>query len=485
MKVSDLIFFKFGSKTGALVKQTGYLYSISDELYERMLTNTHLNFEPFLQEYSFLKEAGYIPAGETESEMFNSSITSLSLTLMHGCNMACVYCCVGPKGSYNREFSKMTPEIAIKAVDFLLKQTTSRMLTIGFFGGEPLLNWPTIKETLNYTSGITDKKFLYSLATNGTMINDEIAETLARFKVLTYIPIDGPRQIHDKQRPFIGGQSTYDIIVKNLELLKKHGAHFHLKGVYTEDSPLSYHELRSHLEGIADGYASVSVAYEQNNLQSNKEHKLRYLKSHVNNALYDKEILLGRQNGKIRGDLNVVVSYILLGLTNYPNMCGAGWQHLQISPNGEFYVCHIAEAADKFKIGSIFEGFNGSYEKIKADFLRPLKTCSTCWAYALCMKECNIYRASSLEKNPLFDVDPNYCDASQTIIKNAIDIALSLDQTVFDRMIELFEHDSQIALTRAFAFREEMNRHLKHIKPCFLLPLDSRRLPIELSTATV
>ncbi|MBI4243791.1 MAG: radical SAM protein [Planctomycetes bacterium] len=479
----NLTIFRENDQTGALINGSTFLYKISEQFRDAILNNEWLDQGTFSGEFRILDSLGFIPTNVTER--FNSSISSISLTLLHGCNMGCGYCCVGTNGSYNKPFQKMTSQVALRAVDYLLEHTTSKWLSVGFFGGEPLINWAVIKDTLRHTDKFPDKNWIFTLATNGTLITEEIAKILSEYNVMSYIPIDGPPSLHNKQRPFANGHSTYDIIVRNLDAMRKYGARFHLKAVYMENSPVQYNEMQEHLKKLAGDLSSFSIAFDQTKFHESTQHKAKYLETEVSNARDDCENIIAGKNARLKSKLNTVVANLLLGVNGHPNMCSAGWKHIQISPDGEIYTCHIAEYADKFKIGSIFNGFNDQFEPTKQKFLAPLKACKTCWAYDLCSKECNIMRTRMTELNPQYDADTVYCSSSQEIIGLAIKVALNLNSNNFHKLTAYFDDNSRELLRRTFETMEVIRSKLIHIKPCFLLPLNSNTAPIELNTLTV
>ena len=52
----------------------------------------------------------------------------------------------------------MSFDVAKRAVDFLIKMSGPRQhCEIDFFGGEPLLNWDVVKQTVEYIESIQEK----------------------------------------------------------------------------------------------------------------------------------------------------------------------------------------------------------------------------------------------------------------------------------------------------------------------------------------
>ena len=71
----------------------------------------------------------------------------------------------------------MSLETAKAAVDFLIANSGKRkVLEMDFFGGEPLMNLPVLKETVYYAkaeAAKAGKKFLFTTTSNALLLNDE------------------------------------------------------------------------------------------------------------------------------------------------------------------------------------------------------------------------------------------------------------------------------------------------------------------------
>ena len=94
------------------------------------------------------------------------------------CNFNCIYC---QAGNLNQnENYNMSKETAKRAVDIAM-DSPSRHLTFEFQGGEPLMNFETIKYIVEYSKSISNGKFIeYSLVSNLTLLTDEMIEFFFR-----------------------------------------------------------------------------------------------------------------------------------------------------------------------------------------------------------------------------------------------------------------------------------------------------------------
>ena len=103
-------------------------------------------------------------------------IKALCINIAHDCNLRCKYCFAG-QGGYGQWRMLMSFDVARRAVDFLLAHSGHRKhCELDFFGGEPLLNWPVVKQTVEYVRRQErkhDKKIKMSLTTNGMLLDEE------------------------------------------------------------------------------------------------------------------------------------------------------------------------------------------------------------------------------------------------------------------------------------------------------------------------
>ena len=75
-------------------------------------------------------------------------VKALCLHVAHDCNLRCRYC-FASTGDFGTGRSLMPVSVAKKAIDFLIEKSGPRRnLEVDFFGGEPLLNFDTVRETV-------------------------------------------------------------------------------------------------------------------------------------------------------------------------------------------------------------------------------------------------------------------------------------------------------------------------------------------------
>lgn len=196
-----------------------------------------------------------LPSKEELIESISTSSEELGLEVTEGCNLRCLYCVHQEANKENRNHGsrQMAGETAFAAIDFLAKNSLkSKQVTLGFYGGEPLLNFPVIKESVRYAREVfKDKPPQFNLTTNGTLITPEIARFFAENQVDVRVSIDGPEDVHNRYRKNIAGDGSFNDVREGLQnLFKEYGESFakkiNLYMVYAP--PYSVEEIKRRID---------------------------------------------------------------------------------------------------------------------------------------------------------------------------------------------------------------------------------------------
>lgn len=145
------------------------------------------------------------------------------------CNLRCKYCAYADmyEGYDERENLKFPFNRAKLILDYLANiwennksENVIRPFTIGFYGGEPLLNVPFIKEVMEYAEGLENigRKIHYSMTTNAILLN-KYMDFLAEKKVQLLISLDGDEQGQSYRVDPIG-RNSFQRVFKDVKLLQ-------------------------------------------------------------------------------------------------------------------------------------------------------------------------------------------------------------------------------------------------------------------------
>jgi len=136
------------------------------------------------------------------------------------CNLSCLYCqAAASKGGG----AHMESGVARAAVDRIFESPSTSVI-IEFQGGEPLLNFPVIREVIEYseekarTSGF---QVAYSLISNFTdsVTYDKLAYLLQHDVSITF-SLDGPEQLHNTNRG-ASHDNLFATVLVNVELYRR------------------------------------------------------------------------------------------------------------------------------------------------------------------------------------------------------------------------------------------------------------------------
>jgi uncharacterized protein len=159
----------------------------------------------------------------------------VSLVLTHDCNLGCGYCYTGAK------FRKRMPrEIARKGLDLAFAPNrlgiAPREVQLSYFGGEPTLEFELLLETAREAKARADAagvKLVQTVTTNGTLLDAAKIRALYDLDAYVALSIDGTREAHDRNRPRMGGGSSFDAVERGLSLLVEAGRSFETITVIT------------------------------------------------------------------------------------------------------------------------------------------------------------------------------------------------------------------------------------------------------------
>ena len=123
------------------------------------------------------------------------------------------------------------------------------------------MNWDVVKETVRYGRSLEEKhnkKFRFTLTTNGVLLNDEVMEFANKEMANVVLSIDGRKEIHDYMRPTRNGKGSYDLLLpKFQEFAKKRaGKSYYVRGTYTHNN-LDFSKDVLHMADL--GFDQISI----------------------------------------------------------------------------------------------------------------------------------------------------------------------------------------------------------------------------------
>jgi len=299
-------------------------------------------------------------------------------------------------------------ELAQKGIDFLLAHSMDQStINLGFYGGEPLLNFPLVQRAIEYIKKMGEgREITFALTTNGTIMNDEIVQFLLANNVDILLSFDGPSEVHDKNRIFADGtKGTFQKIESNLQwlhdnypdLLKKIGFSVVMDPSNDfsciNDFFLNYWAVR---ENSLIAPTIVNNDYnEDETVMYSKEFmaKMRYETFKLYMTLCDRfpadQVSIITKNFYARFSHAFSQS---LGRSQLPDThspggpCVPGPMRLFMDVEGNFYPCErVSEKSECMRIGNVDAGFDlEKCEKLLNVAQLTKEECRDCFAFAHC-----------------------------------------------------------------------------------------------------
>lgn len=345
-------------------------------------------------------------------------LKNLILQVTQQCNLRCKYCAYSGN-YYNRSHSsqRMNLETAKQAIDFYLERSDkAESLCLSFYGGEPMLEFPLIKKCVDYImTQKGDQEINFPMTTNGTLLDQDNIKFIVEHNFSLMISLDGEKESHDANRKFSTGEGSFDLIMKNLKMLKEYDENYYKKQVMFNCVISSTTDL----EKVFEFYSNSDLFYPGmvrftfvNSLDIKNESiiKLDKKNSRVYSLTYIKMLmaLVEMKKWNLRDKMNrasisdVELLYEQLHrhaiegkITHHGGPCIPGVKRLFVETNGYFYPCErVSEEDSQMCIGSLQSGFD--FKKMDF-FLNHGKMieqeCLNCWN----LRECS-FCLSGIEK---------------------------------------------------------------------------------------
>lgn len=327
--------------------------------------------------------------------------TFLCLHMTEKCNLACTYCQADalPTGS------RMPLQTAMKVVERLLTENPPETFTIDFHGGEPLLEYDNMMKVIRHAKEVAQtvgKKPVFMVQTNGTALTPERVKGLRDENVLVGVSLDGPGEVHDKQRFTARGKGSFDRIWGNSQKAMEMGLNTGFLAVI--------HDPRDYLTTSRwfreQGFRSFRVNYSSSIGRAPKELEFpagreeafaRYWMEMVRESLQwtrdnNEHLNIADINNKINNLTTKNRPFMC-----YRSPCGVGNSVLGFGTDGGIFACEEMASLEYFRVGNIHDdSFTIKSLVDESPILQDLQRrtvdnipkCSTCHLKRICSGGC-------------------------------------------------------------------------------------------------
>lgn len=324
--------------------------------------------------YNLLKDKGLIISKSNETALLNDcrrrfcyltsgvSLHIISPTLR--CNHSCIYCHAKSVPMDAKGYD-MDTDTAKQVVDFIF-QTPMNGFTIEFQGGEPLANFPVVEYIIDYAkskAAETGKSPNFILVSNLTLMDRDILNFLTDNNVGICTSLDGPKELHEKNRKYLGEGNNYKKLVYWIDVIKHE---------YCQDlnalPTITRHSL-PYWKEIVDTYIEndFSRIRARHMINSGFAHTrwseigysadefLTFWKKMVDYCFE-----LNRKGRKIIEGMSILLSRKFLCKDHQAYMCfsapcGAALSQAAYIPNGDVYACDESRSHGVFRLGNVSE----------------------------------------------------------------------------------------------------------------------------------
>lgn len=344
------------------------------------------------------------PKAKMIEQYLTTRMHQLILQVTQQCNLRCAYCAYSGIYEGNRTHSskRMSFETAKKAIDFFLQRCSSLgQVTIGFYGGEPLLEFELIKKCVAYVKKNVDgKQVTFNMTTNGTLLSDEVADYLMENDFSLMISLDGSEKEHDVNRKFANGTGSFSTIMNNIRRLRERHPEYDKKiSIATTINPHSdlgcvleyfstekvlsdkYILFNSMKETQLDPTIEMSYSSDYYRIRSYEYIKVLFAMVGKLDKSYVSPLAITSVSQTKRKLKSLHGNYSLSKTVHHGGPCMPGVMRLFVRTDGTLYPCErVNEDVDFFKIGTLDTGID--MEKVQAILnigKVTEKECINCW----------------------------------------------------------------------------------------------------------
>lgn len=402
------------------------------------------------------------------------------LEVTEDCNFRCRYCMNSMEENHRRHRpAHMSFDTARTAIDHYcglylsiydqLNDDQKRFLLeeyephIGFYGGEPTLNFDVVRRGTEYFKTldwgrpeITRDKTTVSLNTNLSRMNDEILNFLVDNDIQLFASLDGTRDQHDRNRIDAAGRGTFDIAYANLMRIRDFNANYYAQKVtvFAVDALGNDRtQNQAFLNALGCKHSLLDQALPDRVVDA-PEASLKSLLENTDKSIRRKlEVIAAAGNSDAYIDeLQALFSFENLGTdapygsnkTNRVISCPMGVDNIMIGVNGEMHICHKTDSSMPF--GNVHTGLDReALIRLNLDYAKALNDsqCRECWAHNFC----GICGAMRMKKGGFVNPLPKECD----YLRAAAEFNFKLFIAVYRQRPE--------ALEAIFRFKKDSKNH--------------------------
>ncbi len=275
------------------------------------------------------------------------------------------------------------------------------------------------------------QQFRIWFMSNGTHITEREIELIKKVRIEPFwISLDGPEEVHNKNRKYYDNRGSYKDVIQNIKLLQDNKINVKISCVLTADYPYP-EKLYAYFKTL--NVSEIQMCPIRNgNINSFTKDNVNELLNGYKNLfnLFFEEIKNNDFScfSLLKGDLSMLALINLFQRTKQNGRCTWG-DEVVLDSKGDMYPCLYVIGQKKYLLGNIDEKKN-SKELLKPLAVTEMDKCETCWARYLCGGTCHYN--SIISRNSIYKVDETECQIRKFVITESISFLLSLIENKID-----------------------------------------------------
>lgn len=279
---------------------------------------------------------------------------------------------------------------------------------ISFYGGEPLLMFRLIKEVVEYVKReYCQRTVHFNLTTNGTLFTPEIVQYFIKNNIQIMFSLDGPKEVHDKNRIFAGSnRGSFEKLRDSMKMIYSMDRKYYKKNVSFNTVLDPQNELRtiyefldkdrlisknlSRISVLNDNYTDKQCEFSGEFVE---EQEYEYFKCFLSKLKRINEKFVARAvKEEFDNEMREIKQHEekmqeeISKVNHHSGPCIPGAKKIFVTAEGNIYPCErVSEISEVSKIGDIKKGIDKNKVLNLLNIERYSQDrCKDCWAYQHC-----------------------------------------------------------------------------------------------------
>ncbi|MEG2354067.1 MAG: anaerobic sulfatase maturase [Clostridium sp.] len=317
------------------------------------------------------------------------------------CNLKCSYCFYLDKKDLYLEQSchRISEEVLDKLISSYLERD-QKQYNISWQGGEPsLMGTEFFKKVteLEMKYGQKGKFMANAFQTNGTLITDELAKHLKKFRFLVGVSLDGNAEMHDYYRKTIDNRGSHTDVMNGIDILDKNNVKYNILTLVNSSNVKKGKELYNYFKKEGFSYQQYTPCVEFDKEGNILEFTITAKEwGAFLSEIFDEWLKTDVNKVSIRL-FDSILSSLIYKKNNICSMEDNCSKYFVVEHNGDVYPCDFF-VEEKRKLGNIMDNTwdellsKDEYILFGKEKSRWNNKCNRCSYLNLCLGDCLKHR---------------------------------------------------------------------------------------------